>query len=180
MFKKITSLLILGCCLLLTACNITPTAGLQPFINVLGGYKFLYPTGWVQVQVSGGPDVVFRDLINPTENVSVVIQPVSSDRTLADLGTPGEVGYALQQTAIAPPDTGRSAELVDAYSHVNGSKTYYVLEYAVTLPDQQRHDLVAVGVNRGKLYTLDISTTESRWDQIQALFHTVVESFAAG
>jgi photosystem II oxygen-evolving enhancer protein 2 len=89
------------------------------------------------------------------------------------------VGYTLQQNAIAPPESGRSAELVDAYARPNGNQTYYVLEYAVTLPGQQRHDLVVVGVNRQKLYTLDISTTEDRWGRVQELFHRVVESFLA-
>ncbi|MEB3272597.1 MAG: photosystem II reaction center PsbP [Prochlorothrix sp.] len=177
MLKSLFSLVVLLTGLFLTACNVTPTAGLQPYIDIPDGYRFLYPTGWVQVEVSGGPDVVFRDLINATENVSVIIQPVSADKQLSDLGTPGEVGYALQTTAIAPPDTGRSAELVDAYDFNNDGQTYYALEYAVTLPDQQRHDLVAVGVKRGKLYTLDVSTTEARWDRVSESFHKVVESF---
>ena len=180
MFKSAFSLLLGLLCLFFTACNITPTAGLQPYIDIADGYRFLYPTGWVQVEVSGGPDVVFRDLINPTENVSVIIQPITSDKQLTDLGSPSEVGYALQKTAIAPPETGRSAEIVDAYDFTAKEKSYYVLEYAVTLPDQKRHDLVAVGVNRGKLYTLDISTTEDRWDRVAEMFHKVVESFIAG
>jgi len=43
------------------------------------------------VKVSNGPDVVFHDLIETTENVSVVFSPVPQGKTLAELGTPGEV-----------------------------------------------------------------------------------------
>lgn len=152
-------------------------AGLKVFEDILDGYRFLYPLGWVQIQVNGGPDVVLRDLIVDTENVSVVINPVPPGQTLADLGTPTEVGYNLQKNAIAPPDSGRTAELVDAQSQTVNDKTYYILEYAVTLPDQQRHNLASVAVNNGKLYTLNVSTTESRWAKVQQMMREVVNSF---
>jgi len=46
----------------------------------------LYPNGWLPVKVSNGPDVVFHDLIETTENVSVVVSSVQG-KTLAELGT---------------------------------------------------------------------------------------------
>ena len=48
---------------LLTACSAS-AAGLNSFQSPDGRYAFLYPTGWTRVQVSGGPQVVFHDLIN--------------------------------------------------------------------------------------------------------------------
>jgi len=62
--------------------------------------------------VSNGPDVVFHDLIETTENVSVVFSPVPQGKTLAELGTPGEVGYKLSNDRAS--DSGREAELVNA------------------------------------------------------------------
>jgi len=50
-------------------------------------------------KVSNGPDVVFHDLIETTENVSVVFSPVPQGKTLAELDA-GEVGYKLSK-AIA-------------------------------------------------------------------------------
>jgi photosystem II oxygen-evolving enhancer protein 2 len=166
--------------LCLTAC-VSPVAGLKAFFNPSAGYRFLYPNGWVQVQLSrtgNAPDVVFRDLINETENVSVVISPLeNAAASLESLGTPGEVGYLLQQKAIAPPNSNRRAELVNAESRLAGDKTYYVLEYEVTLPDQKRHDLATVVVNRGNLYTFNVSTTEARWPRVAKQFQTMVNSF---
>jgi len=45
-----------------------------------------YPNGWLPVKVSNGPDVVFHDLIETTENVSVVVSSVPQGKTLAELG----------------------------------------------------------------------------------------------
>ena len=56
---------------------------------------FRYPNGWIAVNVSGGADAVFRDLIEETENVSVVVSPVPGDTALTDLGDPKEVAQNL-------------------------------------------------------------------------------------
>jgi photosystem II oxygen-evolving enhancer protein 2 len=188
-FKSLVALCVIFVVLSLTAC-ISPIAGLKAFVNTSEGYRFLYPNGWVQVQMTksdGSPDVVFRDLINETENVSVVISTFASndfapnnelDRSLESLGSPGEVGYLLQQKAIAPPDSGRTAELVDAESRQVNNRTYYVLEYEVTLPNQKRHDIASVVVSGDKLYTFNASTTDDRWKRVQTKFKTIVESFS--
>jgi photosystem II oxygen-evolving enhancer protein 2 len=172
--------------LYLGACNIVPNAGLKPYIDIADGYKFLYPNGWLEVKVSDGPDVVLRDLINPTENASVIISQVSEGKTLEDLGSPSKVGYLLQKKtillqrryAIAPPNSGITAELIDAKSRTVKDQTYYLLEYAVTLLNQTRHDWASVVINRGNLYTFNVSTTERRWKTVKSLFQTVVESFS--
>ena len=121
--------------------------------------------------------MVLRDLIEQTENVSVVISEVPEGETLADLGTPGEVGYRLQNKAIAPPDSGRKAELVNAGVLESKGKTYYILEYNVKLPDQERHNVASVAISRGKLFTLNASTTEKRWREVPELFEAVAKSF---
>ncbi|MEM8604058.1 MAG: photosystem II reaction center PsbP [Cyanobacteria bacterium P01_H01_bin.121] len=178
MLQRIATTFVLVLGIVLTSCSLSPTAGLTPYIDAGDGYQFLYPLGWQQVQVSSGPDIVFHDLIQETENVSVVISPVTSGQTLKDLGTPTEVGYTLQQKAIAPPDSGRTAELVNAYERESGTQTYYILEYEVTLPNQKRHDLATVAITRNKLYTLNVSALESRWPKVSDLFERVVQSFS--
>jgi photosystem II oxygen-evolving enhancer protein 2 len=178
MLKRIAAVLLVVLSLSLTGC-ISGVSGLKSYIDTTKGYQFLYPNGWLQVEVSNGPDVVFHDLIEQTENASVVINPVPDGKTLADLGTPGEVGYKLSKNAIAPPESGRQAELVNAEAREAGDKTYYLLEYAVKLPNQQeRHNLASVAISRGKLFTFNISTTEKRWQKVQNQLQTVVSSFS--
>ena len=177
MLRTIAALLLLVLTLGLHGCA-TGVSGLKSYVDSIDGYQFLYPNGWLPVQVTNGPDVVFRDMIERTENVSVVISPVPDGKTLAELGTPGEVGYNLQKNAIAPPDSGRKAELVNAEARESGDKSYYLLEYNVKLPNQERHNLASVAVSRGKLYTFNASTTEKRWDKMQDVLEQVVKSFS--
>lgn len=174
---KIIAVLLLVLSLGLHGCA-TDVGGLKSYADSIDGYKFLYPNGWLPVKVTDGPDVVLHDIIERTENVSVVINPVPEGKTLTELGTPGEVGYQLQKNAIAPPGSGREAQLVNAQARESGDKTYYLLEYNVKLPNQERHNLASVVVSRGKLYTLNASTTEKRWGKVKDLFELVAKSFS--
>lgn len=177
MLRRIAIAVLLVLSLSLQSCA-SATSGLKSYVDSYDGYQFLYPVGWVPVQVSDGPDIVFHDLIQETENVSVVISPLPDNKTLEDLGSPSEVGYRLSKNAIAPPDSGREAELVNAEARQLGDVTYYLLEYAVKLPNQLRHNLASVVVRRGQLFTFNVSTTEQRWQKLQAKMRAIADSFS--
>ena len=170
--------LLAGCCLaLLVACS-GPTAGLQSFQSPDGRYAFLYPTGWTRVVVSGGPQVVFHDLIHSDETVSLVISEIDSgSSTLIDLGSPVAVGERLRREIIAPDGSGRQADLVEAQKRESSGHTFYNLEYVVHLQERERHELATVVAERGRLYTLATSTNEARWPKVKSLFNRVVNSF---
>jgi photosystem II oxygen-evolving enhancer protein 2 len=177
MLKRCIAIVLIVVAVTLQGC-VSGVGGLKSFVDSTDGYRFLYPNGWLPVKVANGPDVVFHDIIEQTENVSVVINPVQGKKKLADLGTPTEVGYQLGKTAIAPPDSGRVAELISAESRQIADRTYYLLEYLVKLPNnQERHNLASAIVNRGKLYTLNASTPEDRWDKMKDVLTLSVKSF---
>lgn len=179
MWKRIALILLLVFSFSFIYSGVAAAAGFNSFVDTTDGYQFLYPNGWVQVKVANGPDVVFHDLIEVSENVSVVISPVPGDKSLTELGTPGEVGYKLAKNAIAPPDSGREAELVNAQQREDKGKTYYLLEYAVKLPNnKKRHNLASVSVSRGKLFTFNASVTEKRWEKIKPVIEDSVNSFS--
>jgi photosystem II oxygen-evolving enhancer protein 2 len=161
----------------LAGCSAAAAGGVNSFQSPDGRYAFLYPTGWTRVQVSGGPQVVFHDLINSDETLSLVISDVSSQSNLEGLGSAVAVGEQLRRTAIAPEGSGREAELVRADERQQGNRTFYDLEYAVHLADRDRHELATVVVDRGRLYTFAASTNENRWPKVRALFQQVVTSF---
>jgi photosystem II oxygen-evolving enhancer protein 2 len=181
MLKQLFSSLVMGCLvvtmLFLQGCA-SIGGGLNAFADDIDGYRFLYPNGWVQIKVKDGPDVVFHDIIEQTENVSVVINPVPGRKTLSDLGTPGEVGYQLSKSAIAPDGSGRVAELVNAVEREVNGKVYYSLEYLVKLSDgRERHNLASATISRGKLFTVNASTPEERWDLMKPALERSVQSF---
>jgi len=179
MAKQVIMALLLVVVFALQSCaSVDGTAGLKTYVDTNDGYQFLYPNGWLPVQVTNGPDVVFHDIIEQTDNVSVVISPVSSGKTLRDLGDPGEVGYKLAKTVIAPASSGREAELISAESRELAGKTYYLLEYAVKVGDRQRHNLASAVVDHGNLYTFNASTPEARWEKVKALLTRSVKSFS--
>ena len=163
---------------LLTSCGGgTLSAGFNSFQSTDGRYGFLYPNGWTRVAVSGGPKVVFHDLINSDETLSLVVSEVGADVELEELGSPEAVGERLMLEVIAPEGTGREADLVAANKREDFDHTFYDLEYSVHLQDRDRHELATVVVDRGYLYTLAASTNENRWTKVRNLFERVIFSF---
>ena len=162
--------------LVLGACAAGPTAGLQSYQSPDGRFAFLYPTGWTQVQVSNGPRVVFHDLIHSDETVSLMVNKVDEQNDLSDLGSAVAVGERLRREVIATVGSGRTAELIEASERDINGHTFYDLEYAVHLPDRDRHELATVVVDRGRLYTLATSVNEDRWEKVQDLCGRVVHS----
>jgi photosystem II oxygen-evolving enhancer protein 2 len=178
MWKRITFILLLILSFSLINPGVAAAAGFKSYVDTTDGYQFSYPNGWLPVKVANGPDVVFHDLIEISENVSVVISPVPEGKSLKELGAPTEVGYKLGKAALAPSDSGRTAELVDAREKETEGKAYYILEYLVKLPDnQQRHNIASVAVSRGKLFTFNASIPEKRWSKVKRTMENVVDSF---
>ena len=153
------------------------TAGLNSFQSPDGRYAFLYPTGWTRVAVSGGPQVVFHDLINSDETLSLVVSEVAEEVALDELGSPEVVGETLMNQVIAPEGTGRNVELLSAKGRESSEHIFYDLEYSVHLSDRDRHELATVVLDRGYLYTLATSTSELRWPKVKNMFRKVIDSF---
>lgn len=170
--------LVLTCLLAfsLFACS-SSTAGLNSYQSPDGRYAFLYPTGWSRVAVSGGPQVVFHDLINSDETLSMVVSKVGDDVDLEKLGIETSVGESLIKNVIAPNGAGREVELLNTRERKISDHIFYDIEYAVHLQDRDRHELATVVVDHGYLYTLATSTNEIRWPRVEDLFERVITSF---
>jgi photosystem II oxygen-evolving enhancer protein 2 len=179
MWKRIALVFVVSLALILQL-NVAPAeaGGLKSYIDNVRGYKFLYPNGWVSVKVGKGADIVFHDLIEQSENVSVVISEVDKNKKLADIGTASDIGYKLGKNAIAPSGSGRTAELISANTKEVDGKTYYLLEYDVTLPNSShRHNLTSVVISRAKLFTFSASTPTPRWEKVKNTLTESVNSF---
>jgi len=164
-------------CLFISGCGSGLNAGLEAYQSPDGRYAFFYPTGWTRVKVDGGPEIIYHDLINSNETLSLVISDVNKDIELEQLGTPLEVGQTLIDKVIAPQGSGRTVELINANQRETSNHIFYDLEYELNLNNQDRHELATVVIDRGTLYTFAVGTNQERWNKVEKLFGNVIESF---
>ena len=178
MLKRAVSTLLVVFALFLTSCARTPTSGLVPFADSKDGYRFLYPNGWTETKGNSAIDILFHDIIEPSENVSVAISKLETVKTLEEIGDPEAIGLRVLDRVVAPEGSGRQAKLLNSTQKVLNDRNYYIFEYAVQrLQGEARHDIVNVSTNRGNLYTLSISSSEKRWGRVKDLFARVAKSF---
>jgi len=169
--------LILSLCFLLSACGGGLSAGLEAYQSPDGRYGFFFPTGWTRVKVDGGPEIIYHDIINSNETLSLVVSDVNKDVELDQLGTPSEVGQTLIDKVIAPEGSGRFVKLLDANQREDEKHVFYDLEYELNFNDQDRHELATVVIDRGSLYTFAVGTNQERWNKVEKMFKNVIESF---
>ena len=150
---------------------------LEAYQSPDGRYAFLYPTGWTRVKVDGGPEIIYHDLINSNETLSLVISDVNKEVQLEQLGSPSEVGQTLIDKVIAPEGSGREVKLINANKREASNHIFYDLEYKLNLNEQARHELATVVIDRGTLYTFAVGTNEERWNKVDGMFSNVIESF---
>ena len=170
---SIKSLLAIALVLTLAACSTGGTSGLEPFKSQDGRYGFLFPTGWTRVAVDDGPEVVYHDLINSDETLSLVISKLENEVDLGDLGGADAVGQRL----FGEKNSQNTIQLIDAKEREVDENTFYDLEYSVDLEDKSRHEIATVVINRGYLYTLAASTSEQRWSKMKDIYQRVIRSF---
>lgn len=68
------------------------------------------------MNISNSPervDVVFRDFIERTENLSVVISDLPENQNLTNLGASTEVGYRFRQKIEQTSNLNRKADLIN-------------------------------------------------------------------
>ena len=170
---SLKSLLAIALVLTLGACSTGGAAGLEPFKSQDGRYGFLFPTGWTRVAVDNGPEVVYHDLINSDETLSLVISKLENEVDLDDLGGADAVGERL----FGEKNSNNPIRLIDASEREVDQRKFYDLEYSVDSEVNNRHEFATVVVDRGYLYTLAASTSEERWSKMQDTFKRVVSSF---
>ena len=176
-FNPFKYLLLIILCFAISGCSGGINAGLETYQSPDGRYAFLYPTGWTRVKVDGGPEIIYHDLINSNETLSLVVSDVKKDVDLEQLGSPDEVGQTLIDKVIAPEGSGRSVVLVDSNKREASNHIFYDLEYQLKINEQDRHELATVVLDRGSLYTFAVGTNEDRWNKVDQLFTNVIRSF---
>lgn len=148
--------------------------GFKPVKDTGDGYAFLYPVGWQEVSVKG-EDIVFKDVIEPLESVSVNIIP-TEQASVSDLGTKEQVAEAMVQKVLTPP--GQKSKILDVTEKKDDNgKAYYTFEYASQGPTYIRRALTTVAISNGKFYTLTTGANDRRWNKMESRLRTVANSF---
>ena len=139
---------------------------LEPFVDTQKGYKLYKPAGWNQFDADPGVyDVKFQDIIESETTVQVSTSPVQTATSVTALGELDEVGAKFAKS--------RSAEVVAASKReVEGS-----LLYQFELKGETYHELLALCINRGKLYRVSTVTSNKKWNKRAELYKNVVLSF---
>ena len=74
----------------------------MPVKDAQDGYSFVYPFGWQEVSVEG-QDVVYKDVIEPLESVSVSLVPTEK-KEVSEFGEAREVAFTLADKVLTAPN----------------------------------------------------------------------------
>nr|XP_012568886.1 psbP-like protein 1, chloroplastic isoform X2 [Cicer arietinum] len=147
--------------------------GFQSVLDRKDGYSFDYPFGWQEVVIEG-QDKVFKDVIEPLENVSVTMIPTGK-QDIKEFGSPEQVAETLIKKVLAPPN--QKTKIIKATEHDIDGKVYYRFEFVAKAPNYTRHALSAVCIGNGRFYTLTTGANERRWGKMKDRLQTIVDSF---
>lgn len=147
--------------------------GFVPVNDQGDAYKLLYPFGWQEVSV-GGQDVVYKDIIEPLESVSVSITPSDKD-DITLYGEPVDVAKSLAETVLTAP--GQQVKVLRVSPRRAEDRNYLEFEFAAKSNTYIRVALAVVTVANGKLYALVTGANERRWDKVKDKLETVARSF---
>lgn len=122
-----------------------------------------------------GQDVVYKDIIEPLESVSVSV--TSTDKKDVDeFGSPAEVAQTLASSVLTP--ASQEVKVLSVSRVVVDGRPYVDFEFAAKAPSYLRHALARVTVANGKFYTLTTGANElRRWGKVKDTLGKVVGSF---
>lgn len=137
-----------------------------PYKDLPKGFTILKPNGWNEFEaLQDNYDIKWQDVIQPLEFITVLTSPVAKDKSLTDLGTAEQVGTKLA--------TARNAKLINAAEKDIEGIPAYLFE----IKRESAHQLTLLTVNKQKLYSVNASCSEKRWNKREKLLRAVVDSF---
>ncbi|KAG5175330.1 PsbP-domain-containing protein [Tribonema minus] len=139
---------------------------LEPYSDTGRAFKMFKPLGWNKFDaIPGEYDVKFTDIINPAEILTLSTTAVKSETTLEALGDVTALGEKLAK--------GRGAQLVGARDRRTDGIRFYDLEFVT----ERLHVLRTLCVYRGRLWSLEATTTARAWPKREATYRAVVDGF---
>tara|TARA_B110000483_G_scaffold222698_1_gene279889 strand:- start:1400 stop:2116 length:717 start_codon:yes stop_codon:yes gene_type:complete len=112
------------------------------------------------------------------ENVSVIVSRSPPGGFKLDrFGDAQNQATWLLANVLAPPGSGKTSELFDAYTRTSGGGTkYYTFEYTIKTDAWFRHNVAVFAEKGGRLYTLVAQVPEVDWARRREAFRKVADS----
>jgi hypothetical protein len=186
-----------------------PVNGYKRCVDLQNGYEFLYPARWLadqrlyrryaeRMERERGLDLpslrgarrVRSEAPEPSagfgppggsgeDNISAIVAPIREGFQLEGMGPPEQAAQRFLDTTVAPPGSGKTAELLSAGSRRDaGGELYYTMEFVVEAPGRfRRHNVACYGARNGLLFTLNAQCAEERWAQLREQFRAAAASF---
>jgi photosystem II oxygen-evolving enhancer protein 2 len=141
---------------------------LEAFQDGPRSIRIMAPSGWNKFEGEvGAYDIKWQDLVDPSENIKISSTPVkSTTESIAVLGDVQELGKTLANK--------RNAKLISASERLTDGVLFYQFDFAI---NDGTHQLLAMCVCKGKLWSLDASAKEKRWSKREELYNNVIGSF---
>lgn len=149
--------------------SVTRMGGLlESFQDGTRSIRMMVPSGWNKFDGEvGAYDLKWQDLVDKSENIKISSTPVKSSTTAIDvLGEVQGVGASLASK--------RNAKLISATERLTDDVLFYKFEFAI---NDGTHQLLQLCVCKGKLWSIDASSTEKRWSKRAELYDNVFGSF---
>jgi photosystem II oxygen-evolving enhancer protein 2 len=152
-----------------------PPRGFNPVQDLNDNYQFLYPFGWQEVSVQGA-DVVYKDVVEPLESVSVTLLPTDK-ADISEFGDVATVADTMARNVLTAPGADVAIVATSERADSKGRK-YYEFEYTVKNSRYTRHSLAVACAAGGTFYTLTTGANEKRWGKMKGKLQTMVRSFS--
>jgi len=133
------------------------------------GVSLLVPSGWNKFEGEvGAYDFKWQDLVNDKENIKISSTPVKS--TTTSIAALGDDVNAIGENLASK----RNAKLIKASERLTDNILFYTFEFAI---NDKTHQILSLSVNKGKIWSLDVNSSEKRWKTRVELYSNVVGSF---
>eukprot|EP01025_Chloroclados_australasicus_P045852 TRINITY_DN5047_c0_g1_i1.p1 TRINITY_DN5047_c0_g1~~TRINITY_DN5047_c0_g1_i1.p1 ORF type:complete len:254 (+),score=22.45 TRINITY_DN5047_c0_g1_i1:58-762(+) len=172
--RELTGGSLLGMFVTPMAAQAAKLKGYIPTKDGQDGYQFVYPFGWQELQVDG-QDILFKDVIEPLEAVSVSFVPTEKS-DVSDFGDLNEVTSTLARSVLSSPQ--QEVEIINQNESVAEGIRYYTVEFQAKARNYIRHSIAVIAVANGKFYTLTTGANERRWNKMKDKIKTVANSFS--
>jgi photosystem II oxygen-evolving enhancer protein 2 len=128
----------------------------------------MVPSGWNKFDGEvGAYDLKWQDLVDSSENIKISSNPVKSTTSSIDvLGDVQTVGESLAAK--------RNAKLLSATERQTDGVLFYKFDFAI---NDGTHQLLQLCVCKGRVWSIDASAKEKRWDKRVELYNNVLGSF---